>query len=992
MPQVSTRAVAPRPHQLSALTDLTRSFAIHGRVQLVMACGTGKTLVGRWHAQAAESHRTLVLVPSLALLAQTLGEWRRAGGWPFEALVVCSDPTTSAGAAERSEDETVGDWPSWATVRARVTTNPRTAADFLTRGSGARPQVVFSTYHSAPVAAAAQASAGAAFDLAVCDEAHRLAGRPREEFRAALDRRAIVARKRLFMTATPSVHDGDDVVSMDDPRVFGPRAHTVTFGEAIEAGLLADYQVLVVAARAGDVASDERTPTTLTGALLDAADRHHVRRVLSFHGRVAKAADFAATLNGETSPGGNRIAGRSVSGSTPAGDRATMLRWLGDQAAGADEIRMVSSARCLAEGVDVPAVDGVLFADQRTNVVDIIQAVGRVLRPAEGKTRGTVIVPVALPADGDDDSTLSSSAFSHVWTVLRGLRAHDQRLGDELDAAARAYATGGRLRRSSTDRVRFLLPDGVDLAAVQLRLVQQVGDRWEYFYGLLTAWSDENGGRPLPWNQVYREAQLGHWGEQQRITHRYGLLPADRARRLEQVPGWAWDRSDGLWRHSRLILRGVANTRGGLQQDPDGRSIYAGYKDARNLPLGTWAAAQRQDYRDGMLDDERAALLEELPGWDWSGGLPDDDVAMVQALRVFGEFEKHADVPEAHCEDGLPLGRWVWAVRRRKLTGRLHPTLAEEISAATPRSTNKGVPSFAWHAAETRWRWTYAALRAFVAREGHAVPPTSHREQLPDGSVNLGQWCSLQRYKHRRGELDERYVGWLEALPGWLWEVPLATKEYGEPIDLGGHRHGTAKGSAAKCPCQECLEYRRAYDRDRLARKREVRNGVPARRARAHLAKLADAGAKRSGIVAVSGVPMGALIKIGTGQWETIRREQEAAILATTAEMCTGVDDRVGSRGRSTTTANELVAVGPTLRLLERLAERGFGRSWVSRELGYAGSLQLGDRVVTRRLAAAVADLAERVGDLRAPELPRNRTVPPLEELLAAREDLDAAS
>lgn len=980
MTQMSTRAVHPRPHQVDALTDLARSFALHDRVQLVMACGTGKTLVGRWHAQAAEAQRALVLVPSLALLAQTLGEWRRAGGWPFEALVVCSDPTTSAGAAERAEDDTVGDWPSWAQVRAKVTTSPRVAADFLGRDTS-HPLVVFSTYHSAPVVAAAQALTGAVFDLQVCDEAHRLTGQPREEFRVALDRRAVVSRKRLFMTATPRVCDGEDTVSMDDPRTFGPRAHTVSFGAAIDAGLLVDYQVLVIARRAGDTATDERGPQTLTGAVLDAADRHHVTKVLSFHGRNAKAADFAATLNGETSSRGRRILGRHVHGGTPAGERASAMAWLGADTGGG-EIRLVSSVRCLSEGVDVPAADGVLFADQRTNVVDIIQAVGRVLRPAPGKTRGTVIVPVSLPEDGDDDTTLTTSAFSHVWTVLRGLRAHDQRLAEELDTATRYYAATGKRLVRGTGRVRFLLPDGVDLPEVELRMVQETGSRWEYFHAVLADWAAEHHGRPLPWNASWRGHDIGKWAENQRTAHRSGLLTVDRARRLERIPGWAWDRADGLWRHTHTILLGVAK-RHGLHQDPDGPSIFQGRKDAANLPLGNWVANQRQEHRDGMLREDRAAELEAVPGWTWDGGLPADDVAMVQALRVFCEFERHADVPETHAEDGLPLGRWVWAVRRRKLTGRLHPTLAEEIAAATPRG-RKGEPTFRWETAETRWRWAYSALRSYLAREGHASPPTSHREELPDGTVNLGQWASVQRHKHRKGELDERYAGWLEALPGWKWDVPIATVEYGEPLDLGGHRHGTAKGIAAGCTCRDCLDARRAYDREWLARRREIPGGVPARKARAHLDRLVAAGAKKTAIAKVSGVPGGVLRGIGTGKRDTIRREHEAGLLATTTDMCAALDDRDGSRGRSTTTANEVVDAGPTHKILDDLEKRGFRHMWIARELGYAGGMQIRRDIITRRIADAVADLAERIGDLRAPQLPRRQAIPPLVELLRA--------
>lgn len=223
-----TTTPTPRPHQVAALTDLTAALAVHDRTQLVMACGTGKTLVGRWHAQASDANQVLVLLPSLALVAQTLREWRRAtgqlnAGWRFEALVVCSDPTTAAGVAERTaeDDKTDVDANTWSAVGAEVTTDPRRAARFLRNHRPNRPQVVFSTYHSSPVIAQAQAATDVAFDLAICDEAHRLAGSPSAAFATVLDARRIVARKRLFMTATPK--DRGET-SMDDPRTFGPVA------------------------------------------------------------------------------------------------------------------------------------------------------------------------------------------------------------------------------------------------------------------------------------------------------------------------------------------------------------------------------------------------------------------------------------------------------------------------------------------------------------------------------------------------------------------------------------------------------------------------------------------------------------------------------------------------------------------------------------------------------------------------------------------------
>jgi superfamily II DNA or RNA helicase len=976
--------IRPRPQQVEALTNLALALAVHDRAQLVMACGTGKTFIGRWHAQAAEAQRTLVFLPSLSLLAQTLKEWRRVAGWPFEALVVCSDPTTAAGAAERrTDDGAVEDIarPVWSTVRATVTTSVTQAANFLTRKVDGRPQVVFSTYHSAPVVAAAQAHANAAFDLEICDEAHRLAGRPRDEFRVALDRRQIVARKRLFMTATPQIAEGDDVTSMDDPALFGPVAHTVSFGDAIAAGLLADYQVLVVAGR-GDEAPD--SGATVPSALLDAVDRHGIRRMLTFHSRVARAAAFADLMDAVHTPRRGWVRARIVSGKDTAADRAETLRWLGQPQD--TQVRVVSSARCLTEGVDVPAVDAVMFADQRESVIDIIQAVGRVLRASPGKTRGTVIIPVALPADGDDDTALALSGFSHVWAVLRGLRAHDQRLAEELDRAAREgiRRQGGR---RPTDRVQFVLPDDLDELTVQLRLVQEVGSAWERFYAATADWAREHDGARLPRNTSHHGVGIGEWAVKQRLARSRNVLPADRAARLDAIPGWYWDRGDADWTDTYELLESHAAARDTVADRPTGESQYANTlsRGGVKIRLGVWLAMQRQLYHEGLLTDDRVRLLEKLPGWDWSGGLRQLDVDMIQAMRVFYDFEKHADVPEDHQEDGLPLGRWVRAVRRVKVLGQLPPALADELSAATGRGP-KGQEIFQWETAETQWRLSYSALRQYAAREGAATPAGKVTEDLDGHLVHVGQWAARQRFLHRRGELDAKYVGWLDALPGWRWEVPLATVEYGEPIDLGGHPHGTAKGIQAKCPCKECLDERRARDRVHLAKRRELRDPVPAGRARHHLARLEATGVKRGEIVNVSKLPLGVIRKVVSGEWAQIERSHEQVLLQVTAEMCAAVSNVVGSRGRMIAADNKKIDAAATFALLDDLSARGFGLRWVSDELGYVAGLQLNRRtgMVRRRIADQVADLHARVGGLRSPVTGRNKKVPPLGELRSA--------
>jgi len=1001
MPDATTTGPAPapglhpRPEQVAALADLMRAFAVHDRAQVIMPCGTGKTLIGRWHAQAAGAGLTAVFAPSLGLVAQILGEWRRAGrGWPFDALIVCSDPTTAAGAAERADDDGADvDRLFWARAAASVTTDPARAAASIRRAARAgRTLAVFSTYHSAPVVAQAAAATGAMFDLVIADEAHHLAGRPREGFRAVLDARAIPARKRLFMTATPTIHEGAEVLSMDDRHLFGPVAHKVTFRQAIADGRLADYQVIVIAERAGGRRPDHRDDPVVPAALLDAASRHHLRSVLSFHTLVSDAAAFAGAMSGRRLPNGRMIAGRHISGMSPAAVRAHNLAWLAADTDG-HQLRLIASARCLTEGIDVPAVDGIIFANPRKSAVSVIQATGRALRPAPGKTQATILIPVALPDGGDDDSELIASAFAPVWAVLRALRAHDERFAAELDEALADHAAGRR-RGRLTRRVRFMLPMDLDEHAVQTRLIEATGAAWERFYALLAAYAAAHGTAMTKSSVTWQGAKIGDWAAHQRYARRDGLLAPSRIARLEELPGWAWDPSEGIWQRSAEQAERAAAAAGpaGLAQAPDGPSVFDGWKDALNLPLGHWAAEQRQLWRDDMLADDRADRLEKIPGWDWAGGLPGDDVAMIQALRLFCEFEHHPNVPEAHLENGLPLGRWAWQVRRRRLTGRLHPALAEEIAAATPR-TARGEPTWQWEHAETQWRLGCSALRAYARRTGTAVGlPAGHVEQVDGADVAVYQWAALQRFKRRRGDLDPAHARWLEKIPGWEWEPPGRREEFGEPLDLGDPKwHGRAKAIQAGCKCDKCLPARRAYDAEygRRRRAEQIPDPVPAGRAAARLARFEAAGRRRGLLAEASGVPLGVIRSVADGKTDVIRREHEARILALTDAAIAAVPTRVGSRGRVTTVGGERIDAAPTQALLDDLAARGLGTSWVARELGYQTSVfhyggGSGANRITRRIAGQVADLHARAAGLSYPKA-GNRRVPSLAELRAAQ-------
>jgi len=452
---------SPKAHQRVAIRKVVAGFRKHNRGQLIMACGTGKTLTGLWIHERLKSRRTLLLVPSISLAQQNLQEWGRHARDDFDCLVVCSD---------ESVGPSVADTPMRHVAEMGIdpTTDHEKIAAFLTKRRR-RPAVVIATYHSSDRISAGQRLSGKTFELALCDEAHRLVGRSDQKFAPILNDRNIKAKRRLFMTATPKrIADGTakairaadlEPVSMDDAELFGPEFHRLDFSDAISATppLLTDYRVVVIGVTKKEAAewvdrgqlvrtkqgteTDARTLASQIG-LAKAIQKYDLRRLITFHRSILRAEQFvspdrqdsfpaiAKNLGPSKKPSG-KLWAKHISGNTPASTRASTLRALKELP---DNTRgIVSNCACLGEGVDVQALDGIAFIDPKRSLIDIIQAVGRVIRKSDNKTVGTIVVPVFIDETSDANNALEQSAFSTVWQVLKALRAHDQRLAVELD-------------------------------------------------------------------------------------------------------------------------------------------------------------------------------------------------------------------------------------------------------------------------------------------------------------------------------------------------------------------------------------------------------------------------------------------------------------------------------------------------------------------------------------------------------------------------------
>ena len=477
-----------RDHQKTALNAVAAGLKDAERGKLIMACGTGKTFTSLKIAeqQAGKGKRVLFLVPSLSLLSQTLTEWTQESETPLHSFAVCSD--SDVGKKRKADEDTPQVFAH--ELRYPATTKAdRLAAEMLKRHDAEHMSVVFSTYHSIDVISRAQHEHGlAAFDLIICDEAHRTTGATFDDddestFVRVHDADYIRAAKRLYMTATPRIY-GDSakvkaesgevtLCSMDDEALYGKELFVINFSEAVQRGLLTDYKVLVltveeraISRRLQDLLKDENNQlkvddaAKIVGCWKALAKQGLHEQLIGDDEPMKRAVAFCQVISPNYKGTKHKVSSiniasmfqsvveayqeseeideaarliceaEHVDGGMNASQKETKLNWLKDEPP-ANTCRILSNVRCLSEGVDVPALDAVLFLTPRSSQVDVVQSVGRVMRNAPGKKRGYVVLPVVIPAGMEPHEALNDNqTYKVVWQVLQALRSHD----DSFDA------------------------------------------------------------------------------------------------------------------------------------------------------------------------------------------------------------------------------------------------------------------------------------------------------------------------------------------------------------------------------------------------------------------------------------------------------------------------------------------------------------------------------------------------------------------------------
>lgn len=497
----------PDKFQRRMIDNVLRGFSQHSRGKLISACGTGKTLTALWISECMRTRRVLFLAPSLALIKQTLEAWSEQSRQDFSYLCVCSDKTVS--------DEVDSGDISLSDFNVPVSTSPEVVSQYLSLNTKQK-MIVFSTYQSLDVIAKAiNKLADFSFDLTVFDEAHRTAGAKNSAlFSLALYDQNIPSVKRLFMTATerlvrPWIIKKADVhnrivFSMDDPRLYGPVFDRFNFGEAIKNQIISDYRIIVAGVRGKDiydwikenkllVETDHKTEEFHTTAqnifrqvmLVKAMKEFSIKKCITFHSTVRNAKAFIDGV-GTDDLNLDGVFNRlwkglkkddfyldHINGTMTAGERKERLDLFRDSGYG-----VISNARCLTEGVDLPIIDSIYFVNPKNSLIDIVQACGRALRKPRDKhdKRAYFVVPILIPDDVIGGEAVNKIDFEMLFNLIQSLRDQDARLAQWINRLNLSASTGGGSGGNGDGLIVFDLPKEFDVKSFSKELYLRIAD------------------------------------------------------------------------------------------------------------------------------------------------------------------------------------------------------------------------------------------------------------------------------------------------------------------------------------------------------------------------------------------------------------------------------------------------------------------------------------------------------------------------------------
>jgi len=771
----------PRPHQVIALDNCETFFKDkkNSRGKIIHPCGSGKSLTGYWVSQRLRAKTILIAVPSLALVRQTLGSWTReavANGIDMDWIAVCSD-----------DDVKNSDDPSMQKVDLgiEVDTDPQVVADFLQKPTKGN-KVLITTYQSGHVVSQGLKKVGLTFDLGIYDEAHKTVG---QKFSHLLYDENVKVKNRVFMTATERVFRGnsDEYLSMDDPNIYGTIIDELSFKAALEQDppILSDYKIVTTIVTKDEieqlindnnfvksdgkgwtVEGDASTFASLI-ALRKLIKERNLKHVVSFHSSIIRSQEFQ-NLNAQATKADSSFGTLStfhVNGKIGTGKRAAELERFVDA-----EPSLITNARCLTEGVDVPAIDAVLFADPKQSKIDIVQAAGRALRKFDGKKFGYIIVPVVLDESAENPS---DDAFKQIITVISSMGMSDERIIEEFKEIVNGRKNGKRI-------IDFDVPEIVRVKFAELisNIEIQIWDRlsfgWVKGYEKLKEYVNQNQNARVPDGYTDQSGfKLGSWVSMRRVFYKRGTMDLNRIHELEAVEGWIWDPQEADFQEGLQKLKEYIEVNGDVR-------VPLKYIDPTEFRLGGWVSNRRRSYKKNTLDRVHIRELEAVEGWVWDPQEVDFQEGL-QKLKEYIEVNGNVRVPARYTDPtGFRLGGWVTNCRGSYKKNTLDRVHIRQLEA---------VEGWVWDPQEADFQEGLQKLKEYIEVHGNV---RVHAKYTDPTGFRLGGWVSNRRTSYKSGRMQPNRIRELEAVEGWVWNREEADFQEGlkklkEYVSTNGH-------------------------------------------------------------------------------------------------------------------------------------------------------------------------------------------------------------
>ena len=796
----------PFVHQKACITACEFHYRDFDRAYIEMACGSGKTLSSFWIDQRLANKRTVVFVPSLYLLSQFYSDWINqsyAENKQIKYILVGSDADV--------DEET-----NYKSNGLILCTEPKIIRQYIKNCKD--KLVVICTYQSANKLA--EASKNIQFDMGFFDEAHKTVSQKGKQFTLMLTDEHMDIQHRLFLTATPKMYAGniedDNIISMDNKKIYGEKIFTYNTREAIRDGRLVDYQVVSMYARNKDI---ERTikknklikvseelediEANYLGIVILLLKKIHdgtCKHLITYHNKIKNAKQFAELLEKV-----NRMLYESeinighLSGSTSMSKRNRIIRDFKNS-----EVSVLCSARVLNEGVNIPCTDSICFVDTRNSTIDIIQCIGRCLRLSPGKEIAHIIVPTFID---DFDAEFDKDVYGNVIRILKALKNTDEGIVEYFKMKGVGKKRGARQIVVNEFYGEDNFSEEIDLDEWNEKIgekIWQVVDGFDYMYERVKKFVEDNGRIPSNKSKNESEKKLGSFCSNKRKYYREGLLNKEKSKKLESVNGWYWDHNNV--KNSKFIkIKEWIIKHNKIPSENSKNEIERDY--------GRWCSSRRYEYNKGIIEKNIIEKLEGIKCWYWKK----DDIFEETFEKIKKWINVHGSLPSRYSKNNeeQKLGHWC---NRQQCNKRKNALTSNRVKKL-----------------ETLLDWSWGSnkkqeIKTFDEMYNKVKKWVGKHDRIPSGQSNdgkekqLGVWCCTRRGDYKKNKLNNDKITRLENILHWYWSRDNFDEMYNSLIKFIKENKRLPKSNSQdaneKMLSTWCLNKKADYKNDKLSKER----------------------------------------------------------------------------------------------------------------------------------------------------------------------------